>query len=136
MKKYTKLSLMGLIFTCLGVSWVIGQGNLAAAATRHTSALKQVATNSVSTRRVIVTPSHKLHVVITAYDENQKVDHHRYQYRLFRNGKRYGTISFSNGHTTKALKVKPGNYSVRVYDKKHQASFSGGISSSDQPHFI
>ncbi|MTV81318.1 hypothetical protein [Secundilactobacillus folii] len=136
MDKRIKMSVIMLALGFLGLNWLNSQGFPAAAATRHTSALKQVTTRSVSTKRVTVTPTHRLHVVITAYNANQKESHRRYTFRLFRNGKRYKTLTFKNGHTTQAIKVKPGNYSVRVYGNSKNNSFSGGISSSNQPHFV
>lgn len=136
MDKLIKMSVLTLVLGVLGAIGLDSHDPAVIAATRHTSALKQVGTHSIATKRVIVTPRHQLHVVVTAYDVNQKESYQTYKYRLFRNGKRYRTFTFKNGHTTQAIKVKPGNYSLRVYGNHGKISFSGGISSSDQPHFV
>lgn len=118
---------MGLIFT---------QSQSSAASSRKTSALQSGSNTSISTQRVVLAPAHKLHMVVTAYDQNQKISRQTYSYRLFRNGKVAKTGLVSNGHTTRVIKAKPGNYSLRVYRQQKQVSFSGGLSTSDQPHFV
>ncbi|GAX01689.1 hypothetical protein [Secundilactobacillus silagei] len=136
MNKPFKLSMGLIVLASIITVLMFGQSQASAALNRKTSALKQADRASVSTKRVALTPTHQLHVVVTAYDKNQNISHHKYSYKLFRNGKSVRTISFSNGHTTRAIKAKPGNYSVRVYSHHKNINFSGGVSTSDQPHFV
>jgi len=136
MNKPFKLSMGLVVLACIVTVLLFGQSQASAALARKTSALKQADRTSASTRRVALTPTHRLHVVITAYDKNQNISHHKYSYQLFRNGKSVRTISFTNGHTTRAIKAKPGNYSVHVYSHHKNVTFNGGVSTSDQPHFV
>ncbi|GAX08349.1 hypothetical protein IWT5_01503 [Secundilactobacillus silagincola] len=136
MKKPFKLLIAAVFLICGAAGLMFTQSQPTAASSRKTSALQQTSQASISTRRVILTPAHQLHLVITAYDQNQAISHHTYTYRLYRNGKSVDTVSFSSGHTTRAVKAKPGYYSLRVYDGQQRVNFSGGLSTSDQPHFV
>lgn len=136
MKKPLKIAIVAMIMACGTAGPLFGHGQPTAAASRRTSALQQTNLASISTRRVALRPMNKLHMVVTAYDQNGNICHHQYSYRLFRNGRSVDTGSFSDGHMTRAIKVKPGNYSLRVYNGQKQVTFSGGISTSNQPHFV
>ncbi|GAW99447.1 hypothetical protein IWT30_01417 [Secundilactobacillus mixtipabuli] len=136
MNRTIKLIIAGLSLVFMAMGLIFSQSQPTAASSRKTSALQNASQTSVSTRRVTLSDTHQLHVIITAYDNNQNVSHQRYSYRLFRNGKRIAVRTFSDGHATNVISARPGNYSLRVYDQQKQVSFSGGISTSNQPHFV
>ncbi|ANZ61026.1 hypothetical protein AYR62_10945 [Secundilactobacillus paracollinoides] len=132
-----KAKIIGIIMSVLTAAclWTVGQAHAVFAAVRLTSAI-QKGTTSQSTRRVTVRPTTKLHVVLTAYDNNQVTSTKTFTYKIFRYGKLYKTYHVKNGHVATAVKVKPGKYSVRAYDGNNTVTFTGGISSSNEPHFI
>lgn len=136
MNKLVKLLMTTVVLICGTVGLIFSQSPSSAASSRKTSALQTEGKASISTQRVVLTPAHKLHMVVTAYDKDQNVSHQTYSYRLFRNGKLVDTGRFADGHTTRTITAKPGNYSLRVYSHQKQVSFSGGLSTSDQPHFV
>lgn len=136
MKKLFKIAIAAVIMICGTASVLFGQGQPTAAASRKTSALQQATPTSISTRQVALRPTHQLHIVVTAYDQKENICHHQYSYQLFRNGKSVDSGTFSDGHMTRAIKARPGNYSLRVYNGQQRVNFSGGISTSNQPHFV
>lgn len=132
-----KAKIIGIIVSFMTVAciWTVGQAHAVFAAVRLTSAI-QKGTTSQSTRLITVRPTKKLHVVLTAYDENQVTSTKTFTYKIFRYGKVYKTYRVKNGYVATAIKVTPGKYSVRAYDGNNAVTFSGGISSSNAPHFI
>ncbi|GAA3604254.1 hypothetical protein [Secundilactobacillus similis] len=106
------------------------------AATRLTSSLQSSQNATQTTRRVTVRHHRKLHVVLTAYQADMQPSRYHFHYGIYRSGQLVKRGVVTNGHTVQSYQLRPGKYSLRVSHGSHQVTLTGGISSSNTPHFV